>query len=128
MSYESVVDSYAWIEYFKGSSSGEKARDFIEQGSAATCTITLAELYEKYLREKWDSFEADSKFIMTKTTIVPLDRKISLLAGHINSQNRKRIKGWGMADSIVLATARTTSAKVITGDLHFKTISEAVMI
>ncbi|MDG6907781.1 MAG: PIN domain-containing protein [Nitrososphaerota archaeon] len=127
-SYESVIDSYAWIEYFRGSALGEKAREFIERGSAATSTLTLAELQEKYLREKWDSFEIDSKFIMTKTTTVPVDRKISLLAGQINSQNKKKIKGWGMSDSIILATARVSSAKILTGDLHFKSISEAIMI
>ena len=76
MNYETVIDSYAWIEYFKGSSSGVKARGFIEKGSAATSSISLAELQEKYLREKWDSFDTDVKFITTKTTLVSLDRKI----------------------------------------------------
>ena len=126
--YEFVIDSYAWIEYFRGTSSGERAREFIEQGSAATSTITLAELQEKYLREKWDSFETDLKFITTKTTLVPVDRKISLLAGQINHQNKKKVKDWGMADSIILATARISSAKVVTGDTHFKDVPEATVI
>ncbi len=30
--YETVIDSYAWIEYFRGSSSGDKARQFKEKG------------------------------------------------------------------------------------------------
>jgi predicted nucleic acid-binding protein len=47
MNYESVVDSYAWIEYFRGTSAGEKAKEFIEKGSAATSVMTLAELREK---------------------------------------------------------------------------------
>ena len=126
--FESVIDSYAWIEYFRGTSSGERAREFIESGSAATSPITLAELQEKYLREKWDSFETDLGFITTKTTLVPVDKKISLLAGKINHQNKKRIKDWGMADSIILATAKISSAKVVTGDTHFKDIPEAIMI
>ena len=127
--YETVIDSYAWIEYFRGSSSGERARDFIEKGSAATSVISLAELQEKYLREKWASFETDVGFITTKTTLVPLDRKISILAGQINFQNKRRKKDWGMADSIILSTARIASAKVITGDPHFeKDIPEAIMI
>lgn len=128
MSYESVIDSFAWIEYFRGTALGERAREFIDRGSAATSTITLAELQEKYLRERWDSFDIDSRFIMTKTTIVPVDRKISFLAGQINSQNKRKIKDWGMSDSIILATARVSSAKVLTGDPHFKSVSEAVMI
>ena len=126
--YETVIDSYAWIEYFKGTSSGEKAREFVEKGSAATSAITLAELQEKYLREKWDSFEEDLKFITTKTAVIQLDRPISLLAGMINYQNKKQKKGWGMADSIVLATARISSAIVVTGDLHFEHLPDARMI
>ena len=33
-----------------------------------------------------------------------------------------------MADSIILAIARIFSAKVVTGDPHFKDVSEAIMI
>jgi predicted nucleic acid-binding protein len=33
-----------------------------------------------------------------------------------------------MADSIVLATARQHSAKVVTGDPHFKNLNETVKI
>jgi len=85
-------------------------------------------LQEKYLREKWDSFETDLKFITTKTALVPVDRKISLLAGQINHQNRRKVADWGMADSIILATAKLSSAKVDIVDQHFKDVSEAVMI
>jgi len=126
--YEFVIDSYAWIEYFRGTSSGERAREFVEGGSAATSAITLAELQEKYLREKWNSFENDLKFITTKTTVISVNAKISILAGQINHQNKRKVKDWGMADSIILSTARISSAKVVTGDDHFKDVSEAIMI
>jgi len=126
--FETVIDSYAWIEYFRGSSSGDRARQFIEKGSSATASITLAELQEKYLREKWASFETDLRFITTKTSVVPIDREISISGGRINYENKKKIKNWGMADSIILATARVLSAKVVTGDPHFKSIKEAIMI
>ncbi len=104
--YESVIDSYAWIEYFRGTSSGERAREFIEKGSAATSALSLAELQEKYLREKWEYFELDLKSITTKTTLIHADRKIAPLPGHINYQNKKKKKDWKMADSIILATAK----------------------
>ena len=126
--YDSVIDSYAWIEYFRGTASGEKARQFIEKGSAATSAITLAELQEKYLREKWDSFDLDLKFMTTKTTVISVDREISLLGGRINYENKKKKRDWGMVDSIILAIARIFSAKVVTGDPHFRDVSEAIMI
>ena len=95
------------------------------KGSAATSTITLAELQEKYLREKWNTFELDIKFITNKTALIPVDPKVSLLAGKINFQYEKEKRDWGMSDSIILATAKISSAKVVTGDRHFKDIQEA---
>jgi predicted nucleic acid-binding protein len=128
MKYDCVVDSYAWVEYFRGSARGAKAREYIESRSMATSAITIAEMQEKYLREKWKHFAEDMSFIMTRTTLIPVDRNIALAAGQINYSRKRVRKDWGMADSIVLATARELSAGVLTGDPHFKDLSEAVLI
>jgi predicted nucleic acid-binding protein len=63
-----------------------------------------------------------------KTSLILVDRKISVMAGRINYENKKKIRNWGMADSVILATARKLSAKVLTGDPHFKNIKDAVMV
>ncbi len=128
MSYEFVIDSYAWIEYYRGSKAGKNASKYIEANTAATSTLTLAELREKYLKEKWNFFEEDLKYMTTRTSIVSIDRSISILAGEINYERKKIKKNWGMADSIVLATARNASAKVVTGDRHFEDLPETIMI
>ncbi|MDE1854150.1 MAG: type II toxin-antitoxin system VapC family toxin [Thaumarchaeota archaeon] len=128
MSYEYVIDSYAWIEYFRGTPSGSAVRPYAEGDRAATSTLTLAELKEKYLREKWASFEGDFDFVAARTLITPVDRKIALLAGELNHTRKKTVKDWGMADSIILATARSASAKVVTGDKHFVGLSDAVIV
>ena len=47
MSYEYVIDSFAWVEYFRGTEAGNKVRRYIESDHAATSTLTLAELKEK---------------------------------------------------------------------------------
>ncbi|MFI5421229.1 MAG: PIN domain-containing protein, partial [Nitrososphaerales archaeon] len=75
-----------------------------------------------------NSFDTDSKFISTKTAIVQVDRAVALLAGKINFQKKKEVRDWGMADSIILATANLASAKVVTGDLHFKKVPDAEII
>ncbi len=128
VSYEYVIDSYAWIEYYRGSPAGRKASKYIEADSAATSALTLAELREKYLKQRWNFFEEDLKYITTRTSIVAIDRSITLLAGEINYERKQIKKDWGMADSIVLATARNASAKVVTGDRHFEDLSETIMI
>jgi predicted nucleic acid-binding protein len=128
MSYEYVVDSYAWIEYFRGSKAGKKAKGFIEGGKAATATITVAELKDKYTREGWPYFDEDLLFITSSTTIVNLTKDIAVTAGEINASMKAKVKGWGMADSITLATAQVAKAKVVTGDEHFKGLKQAILI
>jgi predicted nucleic acid-binding protein len=128
MRYKYVIDSFAWIEYFRGTKIGKKAMRYIESGAAATATITIAELKEKYLKQNWGFFDEDLAFIITNTLVVPLDRAISVSAGEINYQMKKKVKDWGMSDSIVLATARISSAKVVTGDEHFKGVSDAIFL
>ena len=126
MSYKFVIDTYAWVEYFKGSEEGKMALPYIEGGESAVSAFAIAELAEKYQRENKD-FEEDYKFILSKTKIVEVTMEIARHAGEINAENKKKIKNWGMADAIMLATAQILNARVVTGDAHFKTLN-AIMI
>ena len=128
MSYEYVIDSYAWIEYFRGTESGSRARRYVESETAATSAVSLAEMREKNLREKWRTFEEDVAFITSRTSVASVDRETALLAGELNHERKGTVKNWGMADSIILATARIASAKVVTGDRHFEGLSEAIIV
>ena len=127
MTYEYVIDSYAWVEYFRGSEEGEIAKEHIEGKNCATASITIAELSEKYKRENKD-FEEDMNFIIARTKVSNLNTEIALKAGEINFDNKKKIKNWGMSDSIILATANLLNAKVVTGDEHFRELGAVVML
>jgi len=118
-----VIDSFAWFEYFAGSTAGAKARLFIESGKSLTPTIVIAELTEKYRREKM-VFAPDRDFILGKTRLISLDSGIAEKAGIINRERKKAVKCWGLADSIVLATAREHDAKIVTGDEHFRDLTD----
>jgi len=122
-----VIDTFAWIEYFAGSSRGEKAKQFVEMGDGITPAVVVAEFTDKYVREGKNPDER-LKFIRTKTMIQPLDDEAAEAAGRINAQRRTKVKGWGLVDSCVLATAREKGLKVVTGDEHFKGLSETIMI
>jgi len=122
-----VIDTFAWIEYFTGSARGEKARPFIEKGDAITPALVIAEFTDKYIREGMNPSER-LKFIRTKTSIAPLDDEIAEAAGRISAERRSRVKGWGLADSCVLATARAKGTKLVTGDDHFKGLGDVILI
>ena len=100
-----VIDSFAWFEYFSGSRARETARAPIEGGNGITPTIVIAELAEKYAREKVH-FVDDLKFIADQIPDCSLDSNIAERAGIINYERKRKVNRWGLADSIVLATAR----------------------
>jgi predicted nucleic acid-binding protein len=118
-----VLDSFAWIEYFNGTSAGEKVQDFLKTGLAVTPTIVVAELSEKHRRLNRE-FRSKYDFVRSRTSIVPLEEKLAKTAGEINFERKKKVKGWGMADSIVLATARRSGSRIVTGDPHFSDLAE----
>lgn len=134
MSCEYVIDAYAWIEYFRGSRSGEVARRYIEEENSATPTVVIAELSRKLLREVERGVETlegrrvKLEFIATVTEVVDLSRRIAELAGEIDVERKRKVSNWGLADSIILATARICKAKVVTGDKHFADLKDEVVM
>jgi predicted nucleic acid-binding protein len=49
-------------------------------------------------------------------------------SARLNVKMRKEIDGWGLADSIVYATATIKKAEVVTGDEHFKNLKNVLFI
>jgi predicted nucleic acid-binding protein len=122
-----VLDSFAWIEYFNGSSAGEKVQSLLETGRALTPAIVVAELSEKHKRLNRE-FGPKYDFVKARTSIVPLEEELARVAGELNFERKKKMKGWGIADSIVLATARRSKSLIVTGDPHFKDLAEETIL
>jgi len=122
-----VLDSFAWIEYFNGTSAGEKVQGFLETGHAVTPAIVVAELSEKHKRLNRE-FGSKYDFVKARTSIVPLEEELARVAGEINFERKQQVKGWGMADSIILATARRSGSRIVTGDPHFKDLVEETIL
>lgn len=117
-----VVDSFAWIEYADGSRAGENAREFIEgPSSLVTPAIVIAELSEKATRtgRRDDWSERLYPYIRRQTTIAPLTPDLADRAGELKWSLREASPEVGLADALVLATARDAEAKVLTGDPDF---------
>jgi len=133
MNYSYVIDSYAWIEYFRGSKSGVKSKPYIEGGNSVTPTIVVAELSRKFTnevnvgRETLDGRRKALLYIGTTTTIFDLTKEVAELAGEVDVERKVLVKGWGLADSIILATTRMLKAKIVTGDTHFKDLKDEII-
>ena len=133
-SYKYIIDAYAWIEYFRASKAGEVARQYIESEESATPTIVVSEVSRKLQNEIMLGNETQAgktqrlEFIRATTRIIDLDFEIAAKAGEIDPEMRKKRKGWGLVDSIILCTVMATKGKVVTGDEHFRELEEAVLI
>ena len=118
-----LIDSWAWIEYFKGSDYGIKAKSVIESGEQLlVSSINISEIYHFFLRHKMDANNL-IKFVLDSSFVIPLDTSLALRAANI-----KFTKKLGMADAIVIATAEENNAKILTGDDDFKNIKNVIYI
>jgi predicted nucleic acid-binding protein len=134
LSCKYVVDSYAWIEYFKASEYGEVAKKYIESGHCVTPTIVVSEVSRKLQKgielgdETVEGRLKRLEFINATSQVVELDFELAVSAGETDLNMKKMVKGWGLADSIVLCTARGLKGKVVTGDEHFRDLEEVIFI
>ena len=49
-----IFDTYAWIEYFKGSKQGEIVNEYLKEHEIITPSIVLLELSYRADKEGWD--------------------------------------------------------------------------
>jgi PIN domain nuclease of toxin-antitoxin system len=124
-----VIDAYAWIEYLIGSRAGEKVKSVLEEegNEIFTCAVTVAEVVNKTARER-RNFEAAYDILISNSQVVNADEEVSREAGVLHSKMRKTKRDFGLADAYVLAVARRMKSKVLTGDIHFEGVGEAILI
>lgn len=121
-----MIDSWAWIEFYAGSEAGEKVKVYVmdDDQDVIISTINLAEIYQAALRsfdEK--TAEARRRALKNRCDMIAVDEEIAVMAAKIK-QNLK----WGLGDALIYATAKREGAKVLTGDLHFKGLSDVTYL
>ena len=134
MTSKYIIDAYAWIEYFRASKSGEVAKEYIESTDSITPSIVVAEVSRKLQKEIEsgnETVEGRSKrleFISATSQVIELDFELAVAAGKTACELNKKAQGCGLADAIILCTARSLKGKVVTGDEHFRDLKEVVFI
>jgi len=124
-----VVDAWAWIEYLIGSEPGAKVNGVLvkESSEVYTCAITLAEVISKTAREGRD-VKAAYDLLLSNSQVMNVDEELSKHAGLLHAEMRRAEKDFGLTDAYVLATAKKLKSKILTGDLHFRNVKEALLI
>ena len=124
-----LFDTSAWIEYFQGTQSGRKVRQFLTVGENFTSIASFAEVinwcFRSGLRNKSDSYINGMK---KGSEVLELDEKTITLAGRLNYERKKVVKNWGMMDSFILATSLIYDLRMLTKDLQFKDLQNVEIL
>jgi predicted nucleic acid-binding protein len=113
-----VVDSSGWLEYF---AAGPNA-DFFAPAIEATDelvqpTVGLYEVFKRVLQQRGEGDALQAIALMQQGTVVELTAPLALEAARTSVA-----LGLPMADSIILATARTFEATLWTQDADFAAV------
>jgi len=123
-----LVDSYSWIEYLNGSLSGERVSKFLKGAHEIySLNLIISEVVSR-VKRKAGNTESAYNAILSNSKIIEITPEIAREAGLFHSEIRKKIKDFGLVDSIIFVVAKKLNAKILTGDGHFKNFKEAVMI
>ena len=121
-----LIDSYGWIEYFAEGPLADKYAPYIEKAdteNTVTPTIVIYEVYKRIRSAKGEERALEASAQMFHTKIVDLTSSISLMAADISIASNL-----GMADSIIVATAKAYDAEIITSDEHLKNLERVKFI
>ena len=97
-----TFDSWAWVEYFRGSRAGAEVKALLEGKEVLfTPAVCLAEIRAKYLREGHDPTDR-IRFIKLRTSVIDVGAPVAE-----DAADRKVHDGLHMVDAMVLASARS---------------------
>ncbi|MDG7030872.1 MAG: type II toxin-antitoxin system VapC family toxin [Nitrososphaerota archaeon] len=120
-----MIDSWTWIEYWKGGKFADEAASYIDgEEELVVSTINLAEVY-LWVAKSYDDATAEEKVatMEKRCHVIPVERDVALEAAKI-----KRKEKLGLADSLILATARQVGGRVVTGDSDMRNLRDVVFL
>ena len=111
-----VVDSSAWLEYFANGPNAAFFAPAIEKTSDLLVpSLTLYEVFKRVLQQRDEGHALQAIAVMEQGSVIDLDAPLALIAARTSIEHRLPL-----ADSVVLATARTHDAVLWTQDADFK--------
>jgi len=113
-----VVDSSGWLEYFAGSTNASFFAPVVKvTDTLVVPTVCIYEVFKRLLAQRGEESALQAIGIMSLGIIADLTREIAVNAATISPEFNMV-----MADSIILATARTYDATLWTQDADFEGI------
>lgn len=110
-----VVDSSAWLEYFGDGPSAPEFTQAVEAPDELVVpTLTIFEVFKRMFQLTDEATALEAVGLMLQGRVVDLSTTLALEAARLSLDERLPL-----ADSIILATARSEDAVLWTQDAHF---------
>lgn len=122
-----LLDTSAWVEYFKGSEKGKKVLKIAAEEEMYTSAITFAEIARWVVDNGGDVYFVLSQ-IKKNSVIIQLEEPILVESGKIYRSLRKIKKSIGLIDVIIYVSALLHGLELVTGDYDFQGLPAVVMI
>lgn len=114
-----VVDSSGWLAYFANDEHSDYFVEPIEDVDALIVpTLSIYEVFKRVLQQRGEGDALQAAALMQQGRIADLDSSTALIAARISHEHKL-----AMADSVMLATARTHDAVFWTQDADFEGMS-----
>lgn len=111
-----VVDSSGWLEFFgRGPNAGTFREAILNLPDLVVPTLCLHEVYKRLASQRGAHTAHSAVASMKQGNVVPLGEAIALEAARVSLELKL-----AMADSVILATARSRKATLWTQDADFE--------
>ena len=120
-----MVDSFAWMEFFKGTERGKKVLNILhdEDNRIYTTVANYYELYYRLTQEQGPSKRDEAlAFIKDRSRLMDITEEVARGAAEI-----RLIEGLSAIDAFTLAAARLVGGKVLTGDRDFDKFKDEII-
>jgi predicted nucleic acid-binding protein len=113
-----LVDTSGWLEYFtNGPNANNFAKPIEDSKNLIVSVINVYEVYKKVFNEKDENSAIQAIGILLQSEVINVDEYISIDAAKISCNLKIP-----MADSIIIASAKSVNAVIWTQDSDFKNL------
>ena len=121
---KAVVDSSGWIELFTNGPLADQFMAVLDAEAALVVpAISILEVFKWVLREHSEAQAIQAAAVMQRGLVVDLDSRLAIAAAQLSHALRLP-----MADSIILATARSYQARLYTMDSDFQGLNDVELL
>lgn len=119
-----VVDTSAWIEWFRGTSTGDILREHMPRSEEWVMpTMVQLELAKWLTRELGEDWSNRALSHSQTLVVAPLLTSTALLAAELSADHKL-----STADAVIYATAQERDADLLTCDAHFEGLPRVIYV